>query len=628
MRSQAPFGLALAVSSALASLHCKTTSTETATMPSAKPVPKAESTTADASTMARAPVEAGPSSEAPLAWGTRPPENGPLYPVVDGMCVHAEVWRLDDGGALFTYGNGLGPWTRGSSTTIARFVDSGLDTSASVTRFGKRPSLGPDSELELAPLAAMGAWPEPLVLYSNDQGGARTRDFPSVWKHGADGWSVVASYAEPRQPSYGRPVVFKGHAILARGPGSDEGQDSEQGIAVRAEPLISGAAPLPDVGLLSRAKAWPRTLAASDDAIYLLFSEEGSAATRVRAWRDGKVRELPVANGDVSVVTAKPTLHLMVDKRKLLRLDGDALVDVTPKTALGWQMRAVSVSTGGDAWILLKKGTEEKVVVAKKGEVSELALPEPSLPARKEAVMHWPTAGALLAGADVDDVWVSARGGILYHREGGAFRVVDMPKPPFATTGHYLAQAIVVAAKGDVYVNAGYAEKGMGWRTSERYRAILRSKRPAEVLRCNEPHQGWESASGGGFMSFPPIADDGCREPFAVLLRTAYRSGKETSYVFERSGDFPSVRVAIKEALGADAGASAPAVTELVELDSGTQRYLGAKVPSVAAGRALAASVAKKVRGGVETRPEIVCGSPPKVERVIRVDTATGKVIP
>jgi len=63
----------------------------------------------------------------------------------------------------------------------------------------------------------------------------------------------------------------------------------------------------------------------------------------------------------------------------------------------------------------------------------------------------------------------------------------------------------------------------------------------------------------------------------------------------------------------------------LVEVVAGDQRYLGARVPSLAVGKALAQAVVKKVKIEGEIRPEIVCGTP-KEERVIHVDVKTGNV--
>lgn len=60
---------------------------ETATKPSA-------SASAPPTTAAVAPAPSTPpATDGPLALGTRP-GNGPLYPIVDGVCIHGEIWPL------------------------------------------------------------------------------------------------------------------------------------------------------------------------------------------------------------------------------------------------------------------------------------------------------------------------------------------------------------------------------------------------------------------------------------------------------------------------------------------------------------------------------------------------------
>ena len=94
---------------------------------------------------------------------------------------------------------------------------------------------------------------------------------------------------------------------------------------------------------------------------------------------------------------------------------------------------------------------------------------------------------------------------------------------------------------------------------------------------------------------------------------------KSASFVYDRKTDYPGVREVIK------ATPSLGRSVDLVEVVSGDQRYLAAKVANVAAGRELAQLTAKKLSGIDEVRPEVVCGQP-KEERVLHVDVATGKI--
>ena len=478
----------------------------------------------------------------------------------------------------------------------------------------------------IAPIAVTGTWPSPLLLFSADQGNGRTRDYMSIWSHGEGGWTLLASHREGGSPGYSMPVVFKGHAIASRWE-YDQGGDPQGAVTIKTWPVEKGAPAIAGVSSLARAKFNVRTLAAGDDTVYALGDVEVDAPGQfkrrnvIRVLSGGKVAEIAVPDGEMRVVGARPSLVVAIDGAKVLRLEEGKLAPIA--LPAGTKLASGAIAPSGDVWLLTTKKT---VIVARRDptrteRIEETPLPAPASPRPKEAVMHWPTSGDLLGGVDVDDPYAIGEGGALFHFSSGRWSEVELPAPPFAASGRYQAQAVVVPTKGDVYVNAGYAEKGVGWKTAERYRAVLRNKRPKEVLRCNEPSGGSNGGSGSGFMSFPPIATDACKTPFVILLRLGYDVTKKGSatYVYDRKSDYPSVRQAIKATPGLG-----PSV-DLVELVSGDQRYLGARVANVAAGRDLAQAVAKKVTGFVEVRPEVVCGTP-REERVIQVDVATGKV--
>ena len=592
---------------------CKTVSNEVRERPAAT----AAVSESVARTAAPIPDASAPAvTEAPLAWGTRPGTKGPLYPVVDGMCVHGEIWPTQ-GSALYTYGNGTGPWSRGRLATLARIVDDGLDTTVS-------DNTNAGAWQELAPMGVVGTWPAPLLMYSSDQGNGRMRDWPTLWMHGDRGWSVLASHREREAPGYSRPVLFGGHAVASCDQYKDG--DTVSISTLKSWPLVKDAPAILGLALLGRARFIVRELVANDTSLFAVGSAEtGEGATydaksALRILTGGKVSEVRLPAGDLRVLGTRPTLVLSLGQTQLIRLDDGKPTTLTPKLAAGARIESGGVSPGGDIWLMTSKKTV-LVVKAKTETFDESRLPAPSAPGAKEAVQHWPTSGGLLAGVDVDDPYAVGEGGSLFHHVAGAWQEVELPPPPFATTGKYQAQAIVVPAKGELYVNAGYAEKGVGWKTVERYRAVLRNKRPKEVLRCNEPASGVDYSSGAGFMSFPPIATDACTTPFVILLRIGWGvTTKDAVYPYDRKSDYPSIREAIKgmPSLGA--------AVDLVEVESGDQRYVGARVPSVAAGRELAeAVVKKKITGYIETRPEIVCGQP-KEARVLHVDVATGKL--
>lgn len=599
---------------------CRTVGTDGRT-PSADPSSEAGTHTVAAnapSASAVSPVKPAEGHEEPLAWGTRPATQGPLWPVVDGMCVHGEIWPTT-GSALYTYGNGTGAWTRGGAVTVARITDDGL-VSAEVSRLRSETKELREAFDWMGPVDVAGNWPGPLVLFSTDQGMGRMRDYQSIWRHDADGWSRLASHDERTQPDWLRPVLFRDHVVTVRRESDNDG--AKPGGTIKAFPSTAGATPIANLAALSRSGFNPETLAANDDTIFVLGDDGGSWEARKGILRvlgpEGQPREIALPSAGLKVVGTRPALVLR-DGNKVYRLDGSSFTPIAiktknPKTTF----RSAALAPNGDVWLAPEDA--RSVVVVRGDTTEETPLPAPKDPRPKENVQHWPISGAALAGVEFGDPYVIGVGGSVFHRVGASWEEVLLPAPPFAATGRYQAQALVMPEKGDLFVNAGYGEKGIGWKTVERYRAILRNRRPKEILRCNEPWAAASGAAGAGFMSFPPIATETCTTPVAVLVRLAYGlSHKETAaHLYDKNTDYPAVREAIRATPGL--GAS----VELVEITSGDQRYLAAKVPTVAAGRDLALAVVKKVRAPSEVRPEIVCGTPTS-ERTLTVDVATGK---
>lgn len=596
----------------------------------------------DASITTDAAAAATPPEDAPLPWGTRPPRTGPLFTVVDGTCARGEVWPLAGGGALYSYGD-----LAGGRTTLARFVDAGLEVGGALTETRDKDKA---AFAELSPFAIRGSWPDALVVFSIDRPGTRARGYESVWSHTADGgWTSIASHRDAAEPQFDQPILFKGNAILTR-----HRYDGGASLALReatfhAVRIAKDAPTLTGVAALNRPGLIWATIFGGEDEIYALGTIEVDPSSAVsprfqvlRVWRDGKVREvrLPAEKGERRVIASTPAVLMTIDATKVQRLDGDKLVPVPLPLPGGSRIVSVATAPNGDQWFLL---APPKILVLKHGSdagadapggapvIEEMSLPVPSsgaptTPTTRTEFPRWPSSGTELVGVEHGDPYAIGEGGSVVHYEGGGkWTALEMPKPPFATTGTYRAEALAMPSKGDLYVNAISTEKGLGWKTPARYGAVLRTKRPRETLRCNEP-PGNGRTSGRDFMSYPPLADDSCTTPFAVLLRTAYGiTSKSPRVLHGPKVDFPWVREAIK----ATPSLATPDVStiDLVEVASGDQRYLGAKVPSVAAGKELIATVIQRVRNFGELRPELVCGQPTPA-RVIHVEIATGKVVP
>jgi hypothetical protein len=554
-----------------------------------------------------------PNPEPPLPWGTRPPRSSAFFTVIDGMCIHAEVWPLE-GAVLLTYGNYVGAFSRGAKQiTLAQLTDSGLSTDDAVTK-----GLSGASWDFAFPTKIIGRWPDRVLLINDRSGRVDRRS--DVWIRDDAGWRLALSSQDaPDGASDFHSPFFRDDAwIVTQSIRRDLGPNSSIETRLRAIPVRSKAEPaLPS---LFRAGFMPSHVAPWGDE-WLAFgtiqdSDHGSTKSMIRFTVHGAVREEVLEGvefGRLSVRAAEGFLLVSTGnwqhRSSLLRFDGEHWShDVAEKLAMDRHTQFVDVLPARDqVWLALEDGS--LWVEARDGTLTERSLPEPlsngTAEERKRA--YRAATGSVIERAAQGDLWAVAKSGALYHLVGDRWKKVDLPHPPFSSAGAYAVQSIV-QTDDDVFLNAAYIQKEAGWAQPEPHRAILRTKRPAETLRCKEPDlAAGGSDSGAGFESWPPMADDGCDAPFIVLLRRgmAQRLG----------GDYPTVRAVLKgrAALGEEA--------KLVEFSSAGESYLGMRVPSVAEGRAIAEALGKKV----PTRPEIVCGEVPP-DRTIDIEVATGAV--
>ena len=124
-------------------------------------------------------------------------------------------------------------------------------------------------------------------------------------------------------------------------------------------------------------------------------------------------------------------------------------------------------------------------------------------------------------------------------------------------------------------------------------------------MRCNEPDPENNNVElGSGFQSWPPMATDDCKTPFAVLARRSKAN--------KTADDWPRIRAALK-------GHAELGEVSLVEFVSGDRTFVGAKGKDLASARKIASLVAEKDR----LRPEVVCGDP-EPKRTLAIDLTTG----
>lgn len=567
-----------------------------AATPSQAPQPTVSASAVASAAPARdagAPAPAPAVEEPALAWGTRPNREGPLFPIIDGMCIHAEAWTIDNA-AFVTWGNPTEPnFSAGGSVNFYRLTDDGLDTDVIKSVDPKHRFGG-----YMSPKAIAGRWPGPLVLFDNG-GPTRLGDgTATVWSHDDAGWKQVASHEDLKRtdvanPTYEAATLFKGHTVYARldyktqvfGP---------YPVHFKADPPLEG------LSALDHESDGDVRLAATDDALYSLVVANNAAT--IREWKDGKARNIPLPSSfklayhEPHVALTKPLVLSNTSSIAIYR-DGKVQV-VEPKLAPSMKLTTVSAAPNGDLW--LAETTHSTIfVVHPDGSTDPKPIPSPAVKRPNDLnSQHAAMNGGGIAGVEFDDPYAVGDAGTLFHLENGTWNPVPLPPAPWSTNT-YRVESILMAAKGDLLVNAAYGVKEAGWTIGERNRAILRTKRPKEVLRCNEPRPDKGGYDGGvGLMSFPPFADDSCKTPFVVILRTTYKVHDKEPYVaMDPKSQFPSVR------------AVAPDL-ELVELTSGDQRYLGASVPTVAAGRDLLANLKKKVVIAPGLKPELVCGTP------------------
>src|SRR5262249_3958600 len=257
-----------------------------------------------------------------------------------------------------------------------------------------------------------------------------------------------------------------------------------QASLIMTWPLTSGAPAIPGIEKLGRADYWIRDLVATDSAIYALGGNISKSAGNLRMLADGTPSEVPLPASHVLAIAGK-TLYFDSDRTSVYRFEDGKAAKLPLKLPPDVTLIGADVASNGDLWMLTSKHV---VIVAAKGSdaLTETPLPAPANPPKKAEEQHYPATGSMLAGVAVDDPYAIGAGGALFHLEKGQWTEVPLPDPPFATVGKYQAQSLTVPVKGDPYINAGYFEKGVGWKTPLRYHALLRAKRPKEVLRCNE----------------------------------------------------------------------------------------------------------------------------------------------
>ncbi len=534
-------------------------------------------------------------TEAPLDWGTRADTTGPLYPIVDGMCIHGTIFQLENG-AVFAYGMTQGPWSRGGATTAQLVAEEGL---------APMPNEGFGKAFDFwAPSWMGGRAPDKLwaivdvssrIVSVTDfyTGGIRVADWKLLLPSGARfGDAGNAPTQEVPFRRLGKPIPWgEGSYAFPEGTTVRTSQSDKETFAFRVlgpDGAWVRSPKVPNADLAELALGASVVRLGNGEVLGLA---RGSGTKLVR-WSPSKaVADLPLpkqGKPPVKLLGGKSRAYVEIDG-ELFAYDGDTIspVKVAPRL-----LRGMTWAIGHDdalhvvlpSGVALKESTD--------GTVTEETLP----------------AVGILYGLAKDAPWLLVAGkgaqgsDMLYRKTAGHWEPVPIPAPPFGSElrGPLRVEDVIVSSSDDVMVNVRRIEKGSGWKDPEPFRAIYRTKRPREVLRC----QDTRGATGVGLHSWPPAADDTCKTPVVTLLADTTPKPPK---------DYPNLRAKLrgKVELGE--------TITLVNFQGQGRSNLAALVPDMAKAKALATLVSK----GLDLRAEVVCGKPTPT-RTFTFDVAKG----
>ncbi|MFT3769007.1 MAG: hypothetical protein QM820_26505 [Minicystis sp.] len=335
---------------------------------------------------------------------------------------------------------------------------------------------------------------------------------------------------------------------------------------------------------------------------YGYLSLEGPGALAVEVWAKGArkstVMELPgsagkgmLVNGNAGVagsgradVYVYATFNTQSDTPTpyVAHWDGKAWTDVTPATKSA--IRGISVDKSNTAWI-----ETAHELFRRKGDSWERRAPdgvedEIALHAVAPDQTHWVRFGKVLWHLGPNDAWEK----------------VSLPRAPGAERS--VVEGMVWVGGDLMMIVSGDALKGNG---------LVSSKKPEKVLDLSaEEAGGAQKKEAEKKVAFgrvgPPTA--GCKNLFVVLYKL--------SRVAPPDFDFPLTREALK-------GHTEFADVRFAETEDGGSRYLVAFVPNLKRGQKLLGLVADKVKNA---KPQMLCGEPPRTNRVINIDLRTGEL--
>jgi hypothetical protein len=551
----------------------------------------AASAAATTTATTRQPDAASP--EESLAWGTRPPAKSDFYPIADGMCIHARVWPLDDAVAL-TYGQAIangGGWSRGGAATAVLLDDDGVKPTTDLG-FGK----GLDT------VAQLGGTKDRLWAILSRGGGrfAPAQDYLGFGNTVSGGFED----ALPKQPdkAYQR-FVFRdtdgSFVFTTLDANVPEYSADAKGNTVRT---IGTPLRINREGQLVKNSKFP-----GNDTLggVVFVRKDGElfalGRNKIVRWSPTKpVSDIPLntEDGEQESEMGEHTFFVSVGA-KIYRIDNE-----TPKRSklTRASARSSAVLRGEAPARLWAVGSNESLIAihdeVMRTEAADGTVTERSAPPRARMIGFARGVLWLVAAGTKTD-----RDETFYIDRNGEWIKQSLPAPPFGSRsrGPFAIEYVTVSAPDDIQLNVRYLESGLGWKQPEPYRAIYRSKRPKEVMRCGDVRK---EATGIGFWPSPPTADATCTH--ATLLLTQDPTPLPTNY--------PDVASYVRgnKAFGDKA--------TFMNIPWQGQSYLALTLPNVAVGEELG----KRMSKALDLRTKVFCGTP-KATRTFTMDVATGK---
>jgi hypothetical protein len=537
--------------------------------------------TADASlavTTVDAAAPRTPIAEGPPKWRTVPREQNGFYTVLDGLCSQLSVGRVGKdvvvhygGGGNTMFFNGL---RRGEASFIA-LRDDGLE------------SIG-----------------NPVVMSPTGIAGSSLDDFwvaDSTGSRSSEG-AILHRYQAGKWKTYQKDQTNL-HAWL------DGGIIGSLGFAAANGDLwVEGSSTKPPAALYDSLPYLALSAFPTGDVL-VVASKGQTTGDRgpllARHWAPGKkVTELVIEKLLPAGATYEwlwlhevaPDEVYAVRGDRVARWDGTAW-HALAKTNKGEAIKLVRRAASDDLWAITSsdRRVDAKTVA---GTLQRITTTSATVIATPEPIVD-------MDGIDRGGAWIVGQSGALYRREGEQWVKKPLPLPAFTAGSVLKAKGVVVVAPDDVLLTAMYWEKAPGWKEQELHTALFRTKAVKETLRCNEPDPENNNLElGFGFQSWPPMATEACKTPFAVLARR--------SKAIKNDDDWPRIRAALK-------GHPELGEIALVDFVSGDRTFVGVKGKDLETVKKIAALVAQKER----VRPEVVCGDP-EPKRTLAIDLVSG----